>query len=67
MTVTTRPIVERIDVVGHVVQRELAGPVDVLLDPLLLQAARIPRGCAANAAEAEAWSLALGARTSMGR
>jgi len=39
MAVTTRSIVERLDVVGHISERVLAIPVDVLLDPLLLQAA----------------------------
>ena len=40
MVVTTGAIVERIDVVGDVFRRQLAVVVDVLLDPLFLQAAK---------------------------
>jgi hypothetical protein len=39
MTVATRPIVEGTDVVGHVGDRQLAVFVDLLLDPLFLEAA----------------------------
>src|SRR5882672_9853254 len=39
MAVTARAIVERVDVSSYVGQSELAGLVDVFLDPLLLQAA----------------------------
>jgi len=39
MAVTARPIVKLLDVVGHIGDRQLAILVDLLLDPLLLQAA----------------------------
>ena len=39
MTVTARPIVERLDVVGYVGDRQLPVLVDLFLDPLFLQAA----------------------------
>jgi hypothetical protein len=39
VTVAASPIVEAIDVVGHIVQGQLAVLVDMLLDPFLLQTA----------------------------
>lgn len=39
MTMATRAIVERLDIVGHVSDRKCPGLIDLLLDPLLLQAA----------------------------
>jgi len=39
MAVTPRPIVEGLDVIGNVSDRELSVLVNVFLDPLLLQAA----------------------------
>ena len=37
IAVTTRPIVEDLDVVGQIRDGQLAVPVDLLLDPLFLQ------------------------------
>jgi len=39
MTVAARPIVERLDIVGHLRDRQLPVLVDQFLDPFLLQAA----------------------------
>ena len=40
MTMPTGSIVEDINVVGHVGDRQLSVPVDLFLDPLFLQAAK---------------------------
>ena len=39
MTVTSRPIVEALNVIGHVGDRQFSILVDLLLDPFFLQAA----------------------------